>query len=250
MSTTAALVTIGDELLAGVVENTNASWLAAELTERGVDVQEVRTIPDERACIARTVAELERTHAFVITTGGLGSTPDDVTLNAVADATERSLEEHVAAREHVEEAVADVRKKYPEFRHDIDAASQYPAGATIVPNDEGISPGCICGNVYVLPGIPEEMKAVFRRIEDEFNGAMQSRVLYSDVPESHLNALLDEVRKTFDVRVGCYPTEERRRIRLGSDDEDALERAHDWMAGQSEIHVPEYDDASVADRTR
>lgn len=242
MTTTAALVTVGDELLAGDVENTNASWLAARLTERGVEVREVRVVPDEGPAIERAVSELGSEHTFVLTTGGLGSTPDDITVEAVAAALDRSLEPNAEARRDVESAVAAIREEYPDFDHDVGAASQYPVGARIVPNDEGISPGCVCGNVYVLPGIPDEMQAVFERVADEFDGDVASRTLYTETPESHLNTVLTEVGERFDVRVGCYPVDERKRIRLVSEDETALSAAAEWLAGQ-----PEFQSAPAGD---
>lgn len=239
MATSAAVVTIGDELLAGDVENTNATWLAGRLADRGVRVREIRVVPDEVEAIATAVAELGQAHEFVVTTGGLGSTPDDLTVDAVAAALERPLEANGTARAHVEAAVAEIRADFPEFAHDVEAASRFPAGARIVPNEEGIVPGCVCGNVYVLPGIPDEMEAVFREVEGEFDGETRSRSAYSQTPESHLNALLADVRERFDVRVGCYPMADRRRIRLVSEDDDALAAAYDWLVARPEVDLPE-----------
>jgi molybdenum cofactor synthesis domain-containing protein len=241
MPTTAAIVTVGDELLAGDVENTNATWLASRLTDRGIRVREIRVVPDEVEQIVDAVSALGQSCAFVVTTGGLGSTPDDVTVDAVARALEQPLESHPEAREQVEAAVAEIREEYPEFDHDVEAGSQYPAGAQIVPNEAGIAPGCVCGNVYVLPGIPDEMEAVFGVVEEEFSGDTRSRTAYSQTPESHLNDLLNDVRERFDVRVGCYPTPDHRRIRLVGEDEAALEEAYDWLLEQPEIEAPSED---------
>jgi len=208
MPTTAAVVTVGDELLAGDIENSNATWLASRLTDRGVRVRQIRVVPDEVDEIADAVAELGQSCTFVVTTGGLGSTPGDVTVDAVARALERSLEPHPEAREQVQAAVEEIRKEYPEFDHDVEAGSQYPAGAQIVPNEEGIVPGCVCGNVYVLPGIPDEMEAVFGVVEADFSGATRSRTAYSRTPESHLNDLLNDVRERVAPTVPVGPSEE------------------------------------------
>jgi len=239
MATTAAVVTIGDELLAGDVENTNATWLAGRLTDSGVRVREIRVVPDEVPAIAAAVSALGRAHEFVVTTGGLGSTPDDVTVDAVADALDRPLTADETARAQVEAAVAEIRADYPEFSHDVDAACQFPTGARILPNSEGISPGCVCGNVYVLPGIPDEMEAVFGEVAGEFSGDTRSRSVYSQTPESHLNDLLTELRDRFDARVGCYPGAERRRIRLVSEDEGALAAAYEWLEARPEVGPPD-----------
>ena len=144
MVTTAAVITIGDELLAGDVENTNATWLASRLMDLGVRVREIRVVPDEAEKIAAAVSELGQQCTFVVTTGGLGSTPDDVTVGAVASALNRGLKPNPEAREQIEAAVAEIQADHPEFQHDIDAACRFPAGARIVPNEAGISPGCVC----------------------------------------------------------------------------------------------------------
>lgn len=235
MGTTGAILTIGDELLAGDVANTNATWLAARLTERGVAVQQIRVVPDQRALIEHAILELGREQTFVVTTGGLGSTPDDITLEAVSGALDRQLEPNSEARDVVRSAVAEIHEEYPEFDYDINIGSRYPEGARILPNEEGISPGCVCGNIYVLPGIPAEMHAVFDTVADEFDGDIVSRTLYTDTPESHLNTILTEVSERFDVRVGCYPNEEQKRIRLVSADEAVLEAATEWLSSQPEI---------------
>lgn len=235
MATTAALITIGDELLAGDIDNTNASWLARQLTDRGVDVREIRVVADDVGAIAEAVGELRRRHTIVITTGGLGSTPDDCTLKGVAQALDRPLEANPVARQHVDDAVAEIHERHPDFRHDSDGASRLPRGATVIDNEAGIVPGCRCDNVYVLPGIPEEMRAVFETVADSFTGTIRSRTFHSEIPESHLSPVLADLRSRFDVRVGCYPSGGRKRIRLAGDDESTLAGAAAWLADQSGI---------------
>lgn len=235
MSTTAGILTVGDELLAGDIENTNGSWIASRLTERGIDVREIRVVADDTSDIEPAVRDLGAKYTFLITTGGLGSTPDDVTLEGVAGAMGRSLVRDDRVLEFVESAVADIQADHPEFQHDIEAASQYPADAEILPNEVGISPGCICANVYVLPGIPDEMKTMFDQIVGEFSGAVQSRTLYSTSPESHLNEVLETVRDRFGVKVGCYPMGEQKRLRLVSEDDAVVESAAEWLATRSQI---------------
>lgn len=243
MSTTAGILTVGDELLAGDIENTNGSWIGSRLTGRGIDVREIRVVADDTSDIESAVRDLGGKYTFVIVTGGLGSTPDDVTLEGVAAALGRSLVPDQRARELVEAAVADIQADYPDFEHDIEAASLYPADAEILPNEVGISPGCICANVYVLPGIPAEMEAMFDKIVEEFSGAVRSRTLYSDRPESHLNGVLETVRDRFGVKVGCYPMGEQKRIRLVSEEDSVVESAAQWLATQSKI------DSNAGDET-
>lgn len=232
---TVGILTVGDELLAGDVENTNATWLADRLTARGVDVGEIRVVPDDTERIAAAVAELAARFASVVVTGGLGSTPDDLTLMAVARALDRPLETNEEARELVAETVREIEAEYPDFEFDLDAAARFPSGGRPISNDEGIAPGCVIEGVYVIPGVPAEMKAVFERVVDEFAGEVRSRTVYSDVPESNLNPLLTELRDRFEVRVGCYPEDDRRRLKVSSSDLDRLERAYEWVRDRPEI---------------
>lgn len=230
-----AILTVGDELLAGDVENTNATWLATQLTDRGVDIREMRTVPDEPNIITTAISECTDRFDATIVTGGLGSTPDDVTLEGVAAALDVTLDPSDAARSEIEPTVATVRERYPEFDFDLEAAVRYPARGRPIPNDEGIVPGWVIESVYVIPGMPSEMKTTFDVIGEEFAGTVQFRTFYSTEPESHLNTLLETASERFDVSVGCYPGEERRRIKLSAADADRLERAAVWLSDRPEI---------------
>jgi len=225
----AGLITVGDELLSGEVANDNATWLARQLTERGVELGEIRVVPDRIDRIADSVGEFSGRFDVVLVTGGLGSTPDDLTLEAVAAAFDRPLERNEAALQDAERAVAEIKEEYPAFTFDSEAAAQFPAGAEVIPNDVGIAPGCVVENVYVLPGLPEEMKAMFEGIADRFDGEQTARSLYTPVPESHLHGLLTDVARKFDVSVGSYPQEECNRIRLASSDPGTLDAAVEWV---------------------
>lgn len=229
------IVTIGDELLSGDIENSNATWLAARLDERGVSTKEISVIPDETTPIASTVSDFSTRFDAVVVTGGLGSTPDDVTINGVAAAFGVATEPNEEVRQEIAAAVAAIHEDHPTFEFDMDAAVRYPSQGELIPNTEGIAPGWVIENVYVIPGLPAEMKATFERISPEFSGERRSQHFYSTVPESHLNDLLNEVRNRFEVGVGCYPGDEVKRIKLSSTDIDRLERAAEWVADRSEI---------------
>ncbi len=233
--TSAGILTVGDELLAGEVENSNATWLADRLTDSGVAVTEIRVVPDEQATIETAVAEFSDRFDHVAVTGGLGSTPDDVTLEAVATALERPLEENTVARADVAETVREIEAEYLEFEFDRERAARFPAGGRPIPNDEGIMPGCAVENVVVLPGIPSEMKAVFERVEGEFSGDVTSRTVVAYAPESNLNPLLVELRERFGVRVGCYPEGERKRIKVSAPGRDRVAWAYEWLRTRPEV---------------
>ncbi len=222
----AALVTVGDELLAGDTVNTNATWLAGQLADRGVSVRRVLTVPDDEAVIADAVREYSDTFDAVIVTGGLGGTPDDVTMDAVARAFDRPLVPNDLAREDVEQTLAAYLEANPDLTLDVDvdAEASIPQDARPVINPEGLSPGCVVDNVYVLPGIPDEMEAVFAEVADEFAGEVRSETLYTTDPEANMIADLTAVREQFGVSVGCYPDREARhnRLKVTGSDPDAV----------------------------
>jgi len=204
-------VTVGDEVLAGDTVNTNANWLAGELDDRGATVVRVLTVPDDRAVVADAVGEFVAAFDAVVCTGGIGGTPDDVTVEAVADAFDRDLVVDPEQRERLERRAAEYREANPEtverydFRLNLDAAASIPAGARAITTEESWSPGVVVENAYVLPGIPAEMKAMFEVVADEFGGDRASEVVHTWTPEGALLDVVEDVRERFDVAVGSYP---------------------------------------------
>jgi len=229
-----ALITVGDELLAGDTVNTNANWLAAELSDRGVAVKRILSVPDDRAVIAECVRAYADAFDAVIVTGGLGGTPDDdVTLEAVADAFDRELVPTDLTREAVERRLAEIRERLPDsdVNVDVEAEAAVPEGSRPLLNDSGLAPGCVVEGVYVMPGIPEELKAMFASVADEFAGDRRSRFLYTVEPESDIVPALEAAGEQFDVAIGCYPDREaeHNRLKVTATDEDALDEAAAWL---------------------
>ncbi|QCC57950.1 molybdopterin-binding protein [Natrinema thermotolerans] len=217
-----AVVTVGDELLAGRTTDTNATWLCSELDDRGVTVGRVTTVPDRVADIARVVNEYRAEYDAVIVTGGLGPTHDDLTMDGVAAALGREVEEHDAALAWLEE------DGYT--RDDLAAGTaDLPAGARALHNDAGVAPGAALEGVYVLPGVPAEMKAMFESIADEFAGTPTYReTVVAGEAESALLDRIADVRERFDVSVGSYPGESVS-IELTGTDEATVADAADWL---------------------
>jgi molybdenum cofactor synthesis domain-containing protein len=249
-----ALVTVGDELLSGDTENTNATWLARQLTGRGATVTRVIVLPDDEELIARYVRRWSEAFDAVVTTGGLGGTHDDVTMEAVAAAFDRELAVDGTAREDVNERMATLREQRPELferynlRVDADAQASIPEGARPLLNPDGLSPGCVCENVYVFPGIPDEMHAMFELVADEFGGDAVSETIYVHTPEGAMAQDLSAVRDRFDVAVGSYPSKGGdgfNRVKFVGTDPDAVAAAIAWVRER----VDEVDPAEVADRT-
>lgn len=218
-----ALVTVGDELLAGDTVNTNAAWLGRQLSDRGVDVERVVVVPDREGDIARVVNEYHAEYDAVVVTGGLGPTHDDLTMDAVAAAFGRDLVENEAVYEWLREDRGYKRENLAE------RTAYMPAGATLLKNPEGVAPGCIIGDVYVLPGVPDEMKAMFETVADHFEGAARYvEHVETGEPESHLIDRLRELRERFDVVVGSYPGGTVS-VKLQGGDEAEVTAAADWL---------------------
>jgi molybdenum cofactor synthesis domain-containing protein len=242
----AAILTVGDELLAGDTVNTNASWLAAELADRGATTRRILTVPDDRAVIAAWTRRFADEYDAVVVTGGLGGTPDDVTMEAVADGLDRAYvgfeavrEGLVAKAEAFREANPEYAERY-EFDLDFEAAARLPEGARPLVTDEGWAAGCAVENVYVLPGIPDEMQAMFALVADEFDGEVVSEVVYTPTPEGAMGGVLTEVRERFDTDVGSYPAAPGtpNRLKVTGTDPAEVARTLDWLRERVET-VPE-----------
>jgi molybdenum cofactor synthesis domain-containing protein len=232
-----ALVTVGDELLSGDTENTNATWLARQLTERGATVTRMLTIPDDRTLIARWVRDWADEFDAVIVTGGLGDTPDDVTIEAVADAFGREMEVQDAVRERVAAKARRYREQNPEryethdFDLDYEETAALPVDARPLQTEASFNPGCVVENVYVFPGFPEELHVMFESVADEFGGDVVSASVQTGTPEGALKDVLDGVRDQFDVAVGSYPARRGTpgRVKVTGTDTEEVERAIDWV---------------------
>ncbi|WP_232701508.1 competence/damage-inducible protein A [Halobacterium wangiae] len=218
-----ALITVGDELLAGDTENTNATWLATRLTERGASVERVVVVPDDVDAISTEVSRLAATYDAVLVTGGVGPTHDDVTMDAVAAAFDRELAEHPDAIAYFED-----HGSY-EYADLTEGTTHLPAGARLLENSVGVAPGAVVENVYVLPGVPVEMQAMFDAVAEEFSGpGTHVEFVTVDAPESSLLSAVQDLRDRYDVTVGSYPGDEVR-VKIQHEDPDIAHEAATWF---------------------
>jgi molybdenum cofactor synthesis domain-containing protein len=225
----AAIVTIGNELVSGDVPNTNASWLAKRLEALGVTVRLVAAIPDEIDLIAALVREVAAAEDYVFATGGLGGTPDDLTREAIAAA-------FGVAQAEVPEVAAELRAR---FRRDPEYAARWahlPQGSRPLQNPLGGAPGFALENVFVLPGLPAEMEAMFETLVPEVGGAPPIagwRRRYR-TREAEIVAVLVEAGERWpDVLVGSYPSFDlggpEVEVVVKSSDADVLAEAAAWV---------------------
>jgi nicotinamide-nucleotide amidase len=234
---TAAIVTIGNELLSGDVENTNGSWLARRLEAVGAEVRLIAVLPDEVEEIAPFLREQADRSDVVLVTGGLGGTPDDVTREAVAATFGVEQAEYG-------DVAADLRAR---FLRDPEYAARWamlPAGSRPLANPLGGAPGFVLENVYVLPGLPAEMEAMFETVEVELRAGPPIgswRHTYRTT-ESQIVEILTQALVTHpQVRVGSYPSFGANgpyvEVVLKSNDPDALEAAAAWLTQALEQFV-------------
>jgi nicotinamide-nucleotide amidase len=226
---TASILTIGNELVSGDVPNTNGSWIAKRLAPLGVETRLLAAIPDE----IETIAEFVRREAprvdFLVVTGGLGGTPDDLTREALAFAFD-------APQEEVPEVAADLRSR---FTRDPDYAARWallPRGARPLANPLGGAPGFAIENVYVLPGLPSEMEAMFDSIAEEFRRGSPIGTWRREyrTRESVIAAALAEAGERWPgVIVGSYPEFRQDgpvvEVVVKSGDADELAAASAWL---------------------
>ena len=228
-----AIITVGDELLAGDTANTNATWLADRLSERGVTVERILALPDDRETITERVRAYSDVFDAVLVTGGTGGTPDDVTMEAVADAFDREMVVRERALEDVEKKVAVYKERNPDIdlQIDLEAEASLPEESRPLINDAGLAPGCVIENVYVMPGIPEELKSMFENVIEAFDGDSVSKFLYTVEPEANIVWALDDIEAEFDVSVGCYPDRDggHNRLKLTATDQQTLDDATAWL---------------------
>jgi nicotinamide-nucleotide amidase len=160
----AAILSIGDELTSGITVDTNAAWMARRLLSLGVSVAEVRQVPDDRAAIARCIADLASRAQVLFVSGGLGPTPDDLTREALGDAIApgEPLEVDPAGIAHVEASYRRAGRFMPNANR---RQALRPRLATLLDNPNGTAPGLrarlgLC-EIVCMPGVPREMKAMF-----------------------------------------------------------------------------------------
>ncbi len=225
----ASILTIGNELVSGDVPNTNASWLARRLAPLGVDVQLMAVLPDEIDAIAEFVrAEAPRVD-FLLVTGGLGGTPDDLTREALAAAFR-------VPQEEVPEVAAGLRARFTRNPEYAARWALLPRGSRPLANPLGGAPGFAIENVYVLPGLPSEMEAMFASIEEEFRRGcpIESWRRVYQTYESIISASLAEAGERWPgVLVGSYPSFAAGgftvEVVLKSSDVAALAAASAWL---------------------
>jgi len=230
--TSAAILTIGNEVVSGDVTNTNATWLAQRLETLGVRVLVAAAVPDETGAIGDFVRRERGRVDHLIITGGLGGTPDDITREALAAA-------FAVKQQEVPELAAALRARFP--RHPDYAArwAQLPVGAVPLDNPHGGAPGFRLENVWVLPGLPSEMEAMFDAYADQLRGEVPIsawRRAYRTRESDIVQLLTGATVRWPQVTIGSYPRflpdGPEVEVVLKSADASALAAAVGWLEPQ------------------
>jgi molybdenum cofactor synthesis domain-containing protein len=225
MPKTAGIILVGNEILSGKIVDANASYLCRELRGLGVDVRRISVIPDEIDLIATEVARFSADYDVVFTSGGVGPTHDDVTIEGVARAAGVPVVRHPAL-------VALLESYYKDIVNDAHLKmAEVPEGAQLLVDESVRFPTILMHNVYILPGVPEIFRRKFEAIRERFRDQpIFLRNVFVRIGEGtladHLNALL---RAYPELLLGSYPEfsnpEYKVKVTLESRDASFLDRA-------------------------
>lgn len=200
---TAAFLVIGDEILSGRTKDKNIGFLADYLTALGIDLSEVRIVPDVQAEIVGAVNALRAKYTYVFTSGGIGPTHDDITAEAVAAAFDVPL--NLDPR-----AVAIMEKHYPpgQFTPARQRMARIPEGADLIENKVSKAPGFRIGNVHVMAGVPAIMQAMMDAVAPTLQTGkkMLSETVAANMPESRIAERLAAIQDAHpETLIGSYP---------------------------------------------
>lgn len=200
---TAGMLVIGDEILSGRTKDKNIGYVAEFLTNLGVDLREVRVVPDEEGKIVEALNALRNRYDYVFTTGGIGPTHDDITADSVAKAFGVPID-------YDPRVIALLKARFPEGQ--LNEArmrmTRIPQGADLVTNSVSAAPGFHIGNVFVMAGVPAIMQAMMDVIGPRLKTGvkMLSETVRADAREGDVGGPLGEIAKAHpDVAIGSYP---------------------------------------------
>jgi len=229
---TAAIIVIGNEILSGKVTDTNAAFLAQELRRLGVTLSRILVIPDDLDAIAEAVRAYQPAFDVVFTSGGVGPTHDDITMEGVARGLNRRVIRHPFLEQKIREFSGD---QINEARLKM---AEVPEGAELIFEGNVRFPTVQVENLYILPGIPEIFRDKFLAMKSRFVvDPYFLRVVYTRAIESTIAEYLNETLAVFPLlQMGSYPKlgdpEYQVRVTLESKDEEYVNRAFDHLVGK------------------
>jgi molybdenum cofactor synthesis domain-containing protein len=202
---TAAMLVIGDEILSGRTKDRNIGHLADIMTAIGIDLREVRIVPDDEAEIVAAVNAVRSRYVYVFTTGGIGPTHDDITADAVAKAFGVPCEYDAKAYALLE---ASYVKRDMEFTEARKRMARMPRGAEHIDNPISVAPGFRIGNVHVMAGVPAIFQAMLDHVVPTLRTGTKLLSVTVACPygEGVIGGPLAEIQKAHpDTIIGSYP---------------------------------------------
>ena len=200
---TAGILIIGNEIISGRTQDTNANFIASNLTSSGIKLEEIRVIQDEKKIIIDSVKFFSETYNYVFTTGGIGPTHDDITSESVAEAFNRKYETN-------SEAYNILAKYYPEGEFNISRQkmAKMPSDVELIYNPMTAAPGFNIKNVFVLPGVPKIMQQMLKDVLKKLKKGKPKKIttINTNLYESIIAPSLNDIQNNFiDCSIGSYP---------------------------------------------
>ena len=202
---TAGLVVIGDEILSGRTHDKNIAQIASWLQVQGIRLSEVRVVPDVIERIVEAVNALRESYDYLFTTGGIGPTHDDITVDAVAAALGVPVVVHPEAKAMLERYYASINKELTEARLRM---ARVPEGGELIPNRMSGAPGIKLGNIHLMAGVPHITAGMLDALTGTLEGGapLLSETVGCWTPESEVADILRQVEKAhLDCQIGSYP---------------------------------------------
>ena len=200
---TAGIIIIGNEVLSGRTKDINTSTLAKWLNSLGIEVKEVRVIPDIETIIIETVNQLRKKFNYIFTTGGIGPTHDDITAESISKAFNLKYDFH-------KEAYSILEKYYKpgEFNDGRQKMAKMPTSANLILNPTSGAPGFYVNNVFCLPGVPSILKSMIGGLNNVLVGGnpILNLTISLRTVESEIAKSITEIQnKNKDIEIGSYP---------------------------------------------
>lgn len=199
----AALIIIGNEILSGRTQDTNTQWIGEKLNQRGIRLVEVRVVPDKEDAIIKAINEVRPSVDYLLTTGGIGPTHDDITSESVAKAFKVKLIQHPEAYKILENYYG--KSQLTEARLKM---AMVPEGATLIDNPVSAAPGFKIDNVHVMAGVPRIMQAMLESIMQgmQKGDPILSNTVTCTLGESVIADDLGNLQARYnEVEIGSYP---------------------------------------------
>jgi molybdenum cofactor synthesis domain-containing protein len=238
MPRTAAALIIGNEILSGKIADTNTTLLARALFELGIELRRVVVCPDEVDTISQDLGELRATHDLVFTSGGVGPTHDDVTIEGVAASFDRPVVRSVAVGKMIRHYYGN-RATEAHLR-----MANMPEGAEMIRSSEAPWPTVVIENVFVLPGVPEifelKLNDLRKRLDQGYE--FHSQAVYTLSGEGEIASLLERIAEAFPgIMVGSYvkwkAEDYRTKVTFDGSDPNTVSKAADMLVEELEAEL-------------